>query len=409
MVPKTVFIVPYRDRHQQKFFFSKYMSFILEDKDDCEIYFSHQCDARTFNRGATKNIGFIAVKEKYPNHYKDITFIFNDVDTIPFNKIFDYDTTQGIVKHYYGFEYALGGIVVIKGVDFERTNGFPCFWGWGMEDNAFQKRCQSIGLKIDRSCFYPIGSNEILQLFDGINRIISKKDTWRSENDNGIDGLMTITNLQYTLDDSSTSPNDNIFSVEDNKNKKHQSFYINIHTFLTYITFGSEDYSNYDLRSPKRVIIHPDKIRSNVNTSIVNIKDWSEIPYFPTTKTHRENVAKYLLAMGKEIPLSLKSQIIEDNKSLNVETFNGVKNEDSPQYAYQNDNQHYNQNYNQHYNQNYNQNYNQHYNQKFTQPQNPTTHNKIAPHKFSHEYAAFIGAKSKAQPSAVIKLGGVFR
>jgi hypothetical protein len=90
------------------------MSYILEDKDDYEIYFSHQCDARTFNRGAIKNIGFIAAKNKYPQHYKDITFIFNDVDTIPFTKIFDYDTTHGVVKHYYGFKYALGGIVVIR-------------------------------------------------------------------------------------------------------------------------------------------------------------------------------------------------------------------------------------------------------------------------------------------------------
>jgi carbamoyltransferase len=83
------------------------MSFILEDCDDYEIYFSHQCDARTFNRGATKNIGFLAIKEKYPDDYKNITFIFNDVDTIPFYKIFDYETPEGVVKHYYGFKYDL--------------------------------------------------------------------------------------------------------------------------------------------------------------------------------------------------------------------------------------------------------------------------------------------------------------
>ena len=147
-IPKRVFIVPYRNRPQHKFFFSKYMSFILEDKDDYEILFSHQCDARTFNRGASKNIGFIAVKNKYPQHYKDITIIFNDVDTIPFTKIFDYDTTQGVVKHYYGYKYALGGIVVIKGGDFEKINGFPCYWGWGMEDNALQKRCERYNITI---------------------------------------------------------------------------------------------------------------------------------------------------------------------------------------------------------------------------------------------------------------------
>lgn len=38
-IPKRVFIVPYRSRVQQKFFFSKYMGFILENEDDYEIYF----------------------------------------------------------------------------------------------------------------------------------------------------------------------------------------------------------------------------------------------------------------------------------------------------------------------------------------------------------------------------------
>ena len=184
-VPKHVFIVPYRNRVQQKFFFSKYMSFLLDDKDDYEIYFSHQCDARTFNRGATRNIGFLAIKHKYPEHYQDINFVFNDVDTVPFNKIFNYETTAGVVKHYYGYKYALGGIVVMKGSDFERINGYPCFWGWGMEDNCLQKRCLRNGLVIDRSIFYPIGSPEILQLFDGISRIISKKDPWRMQQDDG--------------------------------------------------------------------------------------------------------------------------------------------------------------------------------------------------------------------------------
>ena len=134
MAPRRVFIVPYRNRIQHKFFFSQQMNFLLEGENDYEIYFSHQLDNRTFNRGATKNIGFLAMKEKYPDDYKDITFIFNDVDTLPFHKLFTYETTAGVVKHYYGFETALGGIVVIKGGDFEKINGYPNYWGWGMED-----------------------------------------------------------------------------------------------------------------------------------------------------------------------------------------------------------------------------------------------------------------------------------
>jgi len=317
IVPKKVFIVPYRNRIQQKFFFSKYMSFILEDCNDYEIYFSHQCDARTFNRGATKNIGFLAVKNKYPNDYKNITFIFNDVDTIPFHKIFTYETDFGIVKHHYGFNYALGGIVVIKGVDFERINGYPCFWGWGMEDNVLQKRCDAAGLIVDRSIFFKIGSPEILQLFDGISRIISKKDPWRGEYDNGIDGIRTINKLQYNISDKSENPNDNIYVINNDK-----IFYINIATFLVYIPFENEEHYNYDLREPKRKIINPDKIKS-IKKKVVTTQDWTNIPYYPTTSEKRENLAKYLITIGKQVPESLKKQIMEDKKKdIAVDSFN---------------------------------------------------------------------------------------
>ena len=384
-IPKRVFIVPYRNRVQHKFFFSKYMSFILEDCDDYEIYFSHQCDARTFNRGATRNIGFLAIKEKYPEHYKDITFIFNDVDTIPFNKIFDYQTTHGVVKHYYGFKYALGGIVLMKGADFEMINGYPCFWGWGMEDNALQKRCDRYGLTVDRSVFYNIGSPEILQLFDGISRIISKKDPWRGERDNGVDGLRTIHQLKYTIDDKSENPNDNIFSVHN-----PHSFFINIATFLTHIPFGSEEYYSYDLREPKRKIINPDKIKET-KKSVVSTNDWTNIPYYPTTREKRENVAKYLASMGKQIPETLLRQIEDDKrKEVEQDAFNNFTQEKD-------------------YNDNTSINQEQYYktmtNYGHTNYGNPIV---PPPNKYSPQYASYVGAPPRAQASARIRLGGVF-
>jgi hypothetical protein len=400
-VPKRVFIVPYRNRVQHKFFFSKYMSFILEDSNDYEIYFSHQCDARTFNRGGVKDIGFLAIRNKYPQHYKDITFIFNDIDTIPFNKIFDYQTNHGIVKHYYGFKYALGGIIVMKGADFEKINGFPCFWGWGMEDNALQKRCDRAGLKVDRSVFYNIGSPEILQLFDGISRIISKKDPWRGEHDNGIDGLKTISQLKYSIDEKSENPNDNIFSVHNSR-----IFFINISTFLTHIPFGSEEYYNYDLREPKRKIINPDKIRETKKT-VVSTNDWSNIPYYPTTREKRENVAKYLMSMGKPVPETLIKQI-EDDKRKEVEqdyfnNFNVSTQENSDEEPISSSEELLEQ-YPQHYQQQHPQHYQQQYQQQIQrrQPMRPP------PNKYSPQYAAYVGAKPRAQASARIGLGGAF-
>ncbi len=285
-VPKIVFIVPYRNRYQHKYFFSLYMTQIMQSELDYEIYFSHQCDARTFNRGGTRNIGFIAVKNKYPEAYKDITFVFNDVDTIPYNKILDYDTVHGIVKHFYGFEYALGGIVAIKGSDFEATNGYANFWGWGMEDNVLQKRCKKIGLTIDRSNFYPIGSPQILQLFDGVSRIINKKDPWRAENDNGVDGIRTIHKLEYTIDKQSNNPLDNIDMIDNDR-----IFIINISTFLTGSRFEQDNYVKYDLREPPRKIINPNRIKT---TQIYETTDnWSHIPYYPNNEKRQELVNQY--------------------------------------------------------------------------------------------------------------------
>jgi len=378
-IPKRVFIVPYRNRIQHKFFFSKYMSFLLEDNKDYEIYFSHQCDARTFNRGAVKNIGFLAVKNKYPEHYKDITFIFNDIDTVPFYKIFDYQTTHGVVKHYYGFKYALGGIVVMKGADFERINGYPCYWGWGMEDSTLQKRCERHGLFIDRTNFYEIGKPQILQLFDGVSRIISKQDPWRSEKDDGVDGLRTITKLNFTIDALSTNPNDNIFSFEDS-----QTFYINIKTFFTRLQYENDEYFNYDLREPKRKIFRPDKVLQQTNKVVSNTDDWSNIPYYPTNKEKRVQAAEYLIKTGKQIPIDLMRQIQKDKEdTIKNDIYNiNTSNVDHDTSGYENFN----------------------HQQRVLRQQ----HIPRPPNKYSSQYANYIGARPPATASARIKLGGVY-
>ena len=47
--------------------------------------------------------------------------------------------------------------------------------------------------------------------------------------------------------------------------------------------FGSEEYYNYDLREPKRKIINPDKIKETTKI-VATTQDWSNIPYYPTTR-----------------------------------------------------------------------------------------------------------------------------
>ena len=301
MIPKKIFIVPYRERVQQKFFFSTHMiNTVLKNTNDYEIYFSHQTDERPFNRGATKNIGFMAMKAKYPNDYKNITFIFNDVDTLPFTNLFSYDTSHGTVAHYYGFTYALGGIVVIKGGDFEKINGYPCYWGWGNEDNCLQTRCIRYGINIDRTHFYRIGNPNMLQLFDGISRLINKTDAWRSVNDNGNDGISSITGLEYTIDTTSDNVNDNIYVVHSNR-----IGYVNIQRFTPFLS-STETFHKYDLREPPIRIIQPNQLdiiipnekEDGSNNTINSMNDWTVIP------TYSEKSNKYTNKPSKYIPLT---------------------------------------------------------------------------------------------------------
>lgn len=206
-VPELIFIVPYRDRKNQKGLFVRQMRYVLEDLpiDSYKIYFAEQCDNRDFNRGAMKNIGFLAMKNKYPNDYKNITFVFNDVDTMPYTKnLLNYKTTPTNLKHFYGYNYTLGGIVSIMGSDYEKTLGFPNLWTWGFEDNLFQKRVIDSGINIDRSQFFIMGGNEIIQLADEVFKVINR-DEFDRYMDNTNDGIHTIQSLEYSIDDKSSS------------------------------------------------------------------------------------------------------------------------------------------------------------------------------------------------------------
>jgi hypothetical protein len=202
--PKLVFIVPYRDRKQHMVFFTTYIQKIMEDipKEDWTYFFVHQTDTRPFNRGAMKNIGFLAMKYKYPNDYKNIILIFNDIDTLPYDKnVLDFNTTHGFIKHYYGFKFALGGIFSITGDDFEKTNGFPNFWAWGGEDNLINERAKKVGITINRDNFFSLGDMNILQFADGLKRLICRDELATTLQNDNIDGIITIKNLNYQFRD----------------------------------------------------------------------------------------------------------------------------------------------------------------------------------------------------------------
>jgi hypothetical protein len=221
-VPNLIFIVPYRDREQQQRFFSAHMKNILEDlpSHSYKIYYLHQKDDRSFNRGAMRNIGFLAMRAKYPNDYKNITFVFNDVDTMPFTKNFlNYETSHGKVKHFYGFLFTLGGIVSIKGADFEKIDGYPNFWAWGFEDNLLQTRVKDANLLIDRSQYYPIMDKNILQMKDGLDRIVKRSEFDRFISETS-EGFSNIANIEYTINEDTGFIDVTHFITATDDNKK---------------------------------------------------------------------------------------------------------------------------------------------------------------------------------------------
>ena len=199
--PTNIFIVPYRDRESFKNVYINQMKWILEDEaESYEIFFSHQNDIRPFNRGAMKNLGFWYARQKYPDHYKKMNFIFQDVDTIPGKKgLFTYETTVGVVKHYYGFNFALGGIFSIKGSDFELLNGFPNFWGWGFEDNIINNRCKENNITIDRTNWFKYGDYNILQFTSGPYRMVDNSAVKKQAKIHRQNGLSKITNVTFDI------------------------------------------------------------------------------------------------------------------------------------------------------------------------------------------------------------------
>ena len=142
--------------------------------------------------------------------------------------------------------------------------------------------------------------------------------------------------------------------------------------------------------------MNPDKIKETKKT-VVNTTDWSNIPYYPTTREKRENVAKYLAKMGKAVPVQLLKQIEEDKKKEVEEDIYNINNSEQVSNSF-----HQNQQiYRQPIYQNYIQNNNISKIPVNMQKQQP-------PHIFSPQYASYIGIKPRAQTSARVHLGGVY-
>lgn len=255
--PRVIFIVPYRNRVHQKHFFVTYMQHVMSvdfEPGSYEIYFVHQADSREFNRGAMKNIGVFAIKQKYPHTFNNITVVFHDVDTIPYAPgVVQYETDHGVVRHHYGFRYALGGIVSFRIADFEAVNGFPNLFGWGQEDSMLYDRCLRQRLYVDRSQFYLLGDLSILHLFDNMKKVINEcaDPTFmatKGMSTHAHDGIHTLYNVQFTIDKQSSNPSDADVATDAIDNV----FFVNVTDFITSVPYMPNLNQVYDIRDDIR-------------------------------------------------------------------------------------------------------------------------------------------------------------
>ena len=249
-VPRLVFIVPYRDREEQYKKFDEKMKKVMANYNENEykILYLHQCDDRSFNRGAIKNIGFLFVKQMYPEVYKNITLIFNDLDTTPSlkNKFeLKYETTEKVVKHFFGFNYTLGGIFSIKAKDFEKINGFPNFWTWGYEDNSIYERAIKNSLTINRDQFFDTKVDNIDHDLDNGIKTINRHEFDKYVN-NINDGINTIRDLEMNYDE--------------------ETGFVNVTNFQLPHSHKKEKDMKYDLRNGKSPFV---KIRSKGTMKMV--------------------------------------------------------------------------------------------------------------------------------------------
>ena len=186
-------VVPYRDRAPQLALFLAHMQEYLPRNGfgDGEVWVVEQAAGRPFNRGLVRNIGFLeaagacgagvvarasagaasagaggAAGVAGTGSEEGVDYVcFHDVDCLPAVDGLDYSSPKEGIRHLYGHDHCLGGVMVATTKSFSASNGFPNnFFGWGREDAVLELRYQLSGGTIDRTQTAPRWGGAFLEL-----------------------------------------------------------------------------------------------------------------------------------------------------------------------------------------------------------------------------------------------------
>jgi len=151
MDKKLTIVVPYRDREEHLFVFTKEMNKFLENLN-YDIVIVEQYDKKLFNRAKLLNVGFDFKKDT--SDY----FCFHDIDMIPTNADYSYPdkpyhmaTNVSQFGGNVAYPTYYGGVNLFNKEDFIKINGYSNdFWGWGGEDDDILNRVKKNGFDLYR-------------------------------------------------------------------------------------------------------------------------------------------------------------------------------------------------------------------------------------------------------------------
>ncbi len=202
---KYNFIIPYRNRKEHLDEFIERFTEILKDKDiDAQFFFIHQINPKEFNRGAMKNIGFLEVSKIRG----DGLFIFHDVDTYPtYWGSIPYEAKNGEFRRpvMNTAPENLGLICSCWKDEFEKTNGFANYWGWGAEDGALYYRAKRLGIPINENNMI-LYTNDMRVICRQHYRNVQKEHFYTAKNANLLelekktgDSSNGLSNIEYSV------------------------------------------------------------------------------------------------------------------------------------------------------------------------------------------------------------------